>query len=95
MQAARRVLERAKQDAPVGDPEEDPDPSTSLRDSGRIDRERRSVLVVFDTPYAAKQELDQRLKHPRGGKAHYLSDALKQEIPKLEGIVASAVRKRL
>ena len=85
MRAAHRVMQRAADNAPVADPELDPDPNVTLKDSGRIEVERRSVLVIFETPYAAKQEFKQ----------HYLSNALKAEIPQLERIFASAIRKAL
>ena len=49
------------------------------------------MTVSVDTPYAAKQELDLRLKHPRGGGARYMSRALALVGGGLEQIVATKV----
>lgn len=96
-EAARELLRRAAADAPPTDPENDPDPDVTLSESGRLefDARGRYVRVIFDTPYAAKLHEDQRLKHPHGGKAKYLESNLTAMIPKLEGILASEVRKRV
>lgn len=93
-EAAERILEAAKRDIPVGDPEEDPDAHVRLAASGHIETEPGGTVVVsFDTPYAAKQHEDQRLHHPRGGGPKYLERNVLAIVPKLEGIVASEVRK--
>jgi hypothetical protein len=90
------ILETAKHEIPVGDPAVDPDPNVSLRDSGHVEVERagRSVVIVFDTPYAAKQHEQQRYAHPRGGHAKFLERPLMAMLPRIEGILASEVRKR-
>lgn len=94
---AVHVLEAAKRDVPVGDPALDPDPSVSLKESGKIELHAggRFASVTFDTPYSAKQHEDMRLKHPRGGGPKFLEGPALQAIPLLEGAIASEVRKRI
>lgn len=93
-QAGNRVLDQAERDMPVGDPRLDPDPGTALRRAGRVVRDGKGVIVVIDTPYAAKQHEDMTLDHPRGGGPKFLENAVTRIIPELEGIVASKVRAR-
>lgn len=92
--AAEQVLTLAKQYAPVGDPELDPNPSVSLAESGRIRPDGKGFIIEFTAPYAAKQHEDLRLKHPRGGGAKYLERALTEITPTLDRIVASKVHAR-
>jgi hypothetical protein len=94
---ALKVLEAAKHGVPVGDPDVDPDPMVTLRESGRIEIEHggRTALIVFDTPYAAKIHEDLHLHHPRGGGAKYLEGPTLQALPLLEGAIASEVRKNM
>ncbi len=95
----RELLELARRDAPRGDPELDPDPGTTLANSGSVRLVRTPLTgrleaeVTFDTPYAAKQELDQRLKHPRGGRSAYLGSNVKRLIPEHRGKLSDAVRR--
>lgn len=91
--AAHAVEEQYKRNAPIGDPELDPDPNVSLRDSVRIERHKSGIgyQISVDTPYAAKIEFDQRLKHPRGGGARPLHRAIQTVAPTVDRIVAGKV----
>lgn len=95
LEAGHILLERARAQAPIGTPPDDEHPGR-LKESGRVDLspDGRSVVVSFNTPYAAKQHEDQRLHHA-GGKAKYLEDPLKQMIPQLPDILGGEVRKRV
>jgi hypothetical protein len=75
--AAELVLQQAQRNIPVGDPDVDPDPNVTLRDSGQHRGARATAgSIIFDTPYAAKVHEDQRLQAPRGGTAKYLERAV-------------------
>lgn len=92
---AALVLDVAKRNVGVGDPAVDPNPAVALAASGRIERHGDGLVIIFDTPYAAKQHEDQRLKHPRGGGPKYLERALTEIVPAMERIVASKVDARM
>lgn len=93
-----RVRDVAAASVPIGDPSEDPDPDLTLRQAWDIDvgpgLTGFRATVTFDTPYAKRQELNRRLKHPRGGKAGYLGDALKAEIPTFSAGLAARLKAR-
>lgn len=89
------VLEDAQRRVPVGDPRVDPDPSVSLRASGRIDQDGAGWVVSFNTPYAAKVHERQQLQHPRGGEAKYLENAVTDIVPVANDVVSSKVQARL
>jgi hypothetical protein len=93
--AAKAVLEEAQRNIPVGDPDIDPDPSVTLKDSGHVEIVENplgtQVRVSFDTPYAARVHENLRMQHPRGGGAHYLTNALTTVMPTLDNIVAAKV----
>lgn len=90
--AALLVAEAAKRNMPVGDPEVDPDQEVALRESIRIEPSLRGGwFVIVDTPYAARQEFNLRLRHPRGGGARFLHRALLEVAPRLQGITAGKV----
>ncbi len=93
---AERIGLAAALSVPIGDPTEDPDPQIALRNSWTVDSRpglRGPVAAItFDTAYAKRQHENQRLKHPRGGKAKYLEDAVKAEIPTLAAKVAARIR---
>jgi hypothetical protein len=95
--AGEFVKEAAIRNMPVGDPAQDPTPQVALADNVYIVEEPGSgtVEVHVRTPYAAKQELDQRLSHPRGGGHSYLRNAMEEVLPRFNGIVASRVRARM
>lgn len=50
-------------------------------------------VVEFPLPYAAIQEREDDFAHPRGGKAHYLGDALKSGAPRYRAALEIAVRR--
>lgn len=83
------LLGQAQREAPVDE--------GTLRGSGRYDVTEEGDTVVlevsFNTPYAAKQHEDTHLKHPKGGKAKYLSDPFKAMMPRYVQAVAAAARK--
>ena len=90
------VARMAKAQMPIGDPSEDPNPAVALAASVDVDASVgltgfRATITV-DTPYAKKQELDRGLKHPRGGKAHYLGDAVKAELPTFAAGLAARLK---
>jgi hypothetical protein len=91
--AAHAIAEQYRRNAPIGDPELDPDPNVSLRDSVHIERHKSGIgyQVSVDTPYAARIEFDQRLKHPRGGGARPLHRAVQTVAPTVDRIVAGKV----
>lgn len=94
-ETCRDVVRQAIENMPPGDPRLDPDPNVSLADSVRIERDGNGFVVIVDTPYAAKVHEDLHMKHPRGGGPKYLERAVTQEIPQVEGVVASKVQARL
>lgn len=81
---------------PIGDPSQDPDPAVALAASVDVDVQPGltgfRATVAVDTPYAKKQELDRRLEHPRGGKAGYLGDAVKAELPTFAAGLAAKLK---
>lgn len=95
--AAEFVKERMPSHMPVGDPKEDPNPAFALADHIYIVEEPGSgtIEVQVRGPYAAKQNLDRRLDHPRGGGAQYAELTLMEVIPLFPRIVASRVRANL
>lgn len=97
LEAAYALGKAAQRNMPVGDPSQDPDVGTALRDSINIAPlpGGHSVRVSVDTPYAAKQEFDLRLQHPRGGGARYMGRALAEIAPRLDSIVAGKVRGKM
>lgn len=94
-QLARDVLlPMVLADLPVGDPEQDPDPQTSLAANTRVERDGQVVRIVIDTPYAAVQHYAP-YQHPRGGRARFLEDNLQAVSGQVERVLAAAVRRRL
>jgi hypothetical protein len=94
IKAANDFAAIAKRNMPVGDPTEDPSPQTSMREHVHVRPDRDGVIVSVETAYAAKQEFDLRLKHPRGGGPRFLQRALAEVLPHLDGVVASEVEAR-
>jgi hypothetical protein len=92
--AAKMFAETAQHNMPVGDPSDDPSPDIALRENINITADGDGVVISVDTEYAAKQEFDLRLKHPRGGGPRYLQRALASTVPTLDGIIASDVEAR-
>ncbi len=95
-EAAEQVRAAAARDIPKGDPAADPDPAFALREHGRVEMSPDGLYVTvrFDGPYAAWQHENQHAEHPRGGKAKFLEDNLKELLPRLQNIVAGEVRAR-
>jgi hypothetical protein len=89
-EGAEKILAAARKNAPVGTPPEDDSPG-QLRASGEVVQERHAILVAFNVPYAAKQELALHYHHSQGS-ARYLEKAIQEVGPELEQLVASKVR---
>lgn len=91
---AEATLDRARLDAPPSPaPGEDPDPSTSLRMGGRVEKVRPGVYeIIFDEPYAAKQHEAQHFDHPHGGGPKFLEKNIQIAANQLEGKLALSVR---
>jgi hypothetical protein len=68
----------------------------TLRATGTVEVERHAtggtVTGSFSTPYAAVQHERLDFNHPRGGQAKYLEGPFKENLPRLEPLIAAAVR---
>lgn len=82
------------QNLPVGDPDVDPDPATSLRDKLTVRREGKQILIEIDTEYAAVQHYA-LYQHPRGGHSRFLEDALQKAAGFIENVIGEQIRQRL
>lgn len=89
---ARDVLKDAQRQVPKGDSTLDPTPDVSLARSGVVVAVDDGVVIDFQTPYAAKQHEDLRLRHPRGGNARFLEIAVAQNTRAMQRAVGQAVR---
>ena len=94
---AEDILAEADRNIPVGDPTEDPDPGFALVEHGKVEYSHggRVATIRYDGPYAAYLHEAQTIEHPRGGKAKFLEDALKRNIPELGRVVAGEIRARI
>lgn len=83
------LLGRAQREAPVEE--------GTLRASGKSEvKETHNGIeleVTFSTVYAARQHEEVTWKHPKGGKAKYLEDPLKEMAARYEAALAAAIRK--
>lgn len=94
-QFARSTLEpMVREQLPIGDPDQDPDPAVSLRDALRVYRDGREIVIEINTPYAAVQHYA-LYEHPRGGRGRFLEDTIQQASRLVEDVVADRVRARL
>src|SRR3954454_23257004 len=100
--AGHRLAEHAKANMPVGDPALDPTPLIAMRDHVEVEYHHSQssyrgdhVTVTVNTKYAAAQEFNMRLKHPRGGGSRFLQRALAQEAAHLNGAIAGKVRSHM
>jgi hypothetical protein len=86
---AEDLLGRAQREAPVE--------TGTLRQSAEVDLQAVpggvEAQVSFNTVYAARQHEELTWKHPRGGKAKYLEDPLKQMVPMYEGLLGEHIRR--
>lgn len=92
--ARTTLLPMIREQLPVGDPESDPDPGTSMRDALTVRREGFTVLIEIDTEYAAVQHYALYL-HPRGGNARFLEGPLQVASGFIENVIGGAIRQRL
>lgn len=79
---------------PVGDPELDPDPGTSILNNIVVRREGKRIVVEIDTEYAAVQHYAHYV-HPRGGRARFFEDPLQVFAGFVEQMVGEAIRQRI
>jgi hypothetical protein len=101
--ALRRAVEKAVRDTAVDVLAEAkrqvPRKDGILRRSGvqrvQWSGERIEAQLSFNTPYAAIQHEDRTFRHPRGGKAKYLEDPIKEYAPKLRERLEDALRNTL
>lgn len=69
---AEDIVDRAKLDLPIGDPEEDPNLSLALRNSFSMRWTGSTLVIAVTSPYAIKQHESFYLRHPRGGSPKFL-----------------------
>jgi hypothetical protein len=83
------LMGEAQREAPVEE--------GTLRGSARYDVKETidgvEVEVSFNTVYAARQHEEVEYKHPKGGKAKYLSDPLKANAQRYSNLLAAFVRR--
>jgi hypothetical protein len=53
------------------------------------------LVVSANTPYAKAQHEHTEYKHPKGGKAKYLSDPLKQNANRYRAILAATIKRKI
>ena len=93
--AAEAVLAESNRNAPKGDPKLDPDPGTSLEESGRVERTPTGYRVIYDADYAAYQHENLHIRHPRGGGPKFLERAVLTLAPQVDRFVATAVQAQI
>jgi Bacteriophage HK97-gp10, putative tail-component len=65
----------------------------SISHDVRVTPSGMEVVVTADTVYAARQHEEVTWKHPKGGKAKYMSDPLKAKAGRYATLIAGFVRK--
>ena len=86
--AAEYIRSEAQQQAPID--------TGMLRASATVkDVDSDKVSVGFYTPYAVRQHEELGYRHPKGGKAKYLEDPLRDGAQTVQGIVAAQVRRAM
>lgn len=95
LQAMQRVADdlmgRAQREAPIDEGTLRGSAHAELRRMG----DRFEVEVSFNTPYAARQHEEVTWEHPKGGKAKYLSDPLKEMVHDYTQFLTLAMRRAL
>lgn len=70
--------------------------TSHLRGSDFMNVKRKNkqftVTFGFNTPYAAVQDQNTTFNHPKGGKAGYLSDTFRKNIPNIKSAINKAIR---
>lgn len=61
----------------------------------QIDERTMKVTVRASTPYARRQHEEVTWKHPRGGKAKYMSDPLKANSARYRAIMAASIKRAI
>ena len=86
---AERVLARAQADAPFksGAMANSGEVAAAVANGGSVE----PASVSFHTDYAQRQEEDESLNHPNGGKAHFLRDAIESCRTEVEDDIANAI----
>lgn len=69
----------------------------TLQRSGTVslDRQRLRGAVSYDTPYAARQHEDTRLRHDQGRQAKYLERAFNENGQRAAEHIAAVIRREL
>jgi hypothetical protein len=88
-QGGELILGEATRNAPID--------TGALRKSGELKvkrvRKGAEATISFNTPYAAIQNDNPDFNHPKGGKAGYLTDALRNGIDPLKRAVAREIKR--
>ena len=88
MKAGEALLSEAKEQVPVDE--------GTLRASGMVEQVTPTrVEVSFNTRYAARQHEELSYRHPKGGKAKYLEDPLKQGAARWRAIIQRELTKAM
>lgn len=82
---AEHLLEQANRSIPID--------TGALQRSGQVTARGLEAAVSYDTPYAARQHEDTRLRHENGRKAKWLEDTFTAETDTVFRFMADTVRK--
>lgn len=86
--AAEYIRSESQQQAPIDE--------GTLRGSATVqDVDADTVSVGYYTPYAAKQHEELGYRHPKGGKAKYLEDPLREGADMVKQIIGAEVRRSM
>lgn len=85
--AAEHLLEQANRAIPID--------TGAMQRSGQVTATGLEAVVSYDTPYAARQHEDTRLRHKSGRKAKWLEDTVNGEQANVVKFLADAARKAL
>ena len=92
---AAGALERIGEDLLGAGAREAPIEEGTLRGSGNVELvvtpDGVAVTISFNTVYAARQHEETAWNHPKGGKAKFLEDPLKERATTYEHVLAAAV----
>lgn len=73
-----------------------PKDTGTLQDSMKVTTDgQRTAAVSYNTPYAARQHEEIGWQHPGGGEAKYLENAMSAAADRMQGAIATEIRKVL
>ena len=87
LDAGEHILEQANRTVPIDE--------GTLRRSGQVSQQGLRVVVSYDTPYAARQHEDTRLRHASGRRAKWLERTLQEQGGRVRDFVADRIRRAL